>query len=391
MNNFLARRRAATRVTPRVTLLAALLAAMPAAVAHAAPVPSGATLYGDIDEYIGWIHSSSGAHVVGLNDGAILRSRLGVRGVEDLGDGYGVTYTLEMGLNADTGTGADTGRLFDRQSWVGLATPVGELRVGRQNTEIFGIGGAIDYTERTTFGSLINSFGVPSRYNNDVSLRSARWHGLAVALHAAPGEDTATTHSPALYQASVDYQAGPWRVGYAGLLARPDRATATVPDSVRYHNVYLDYHFARGTLYAAAVGSNNATNSSNGLTAASILSNIGDRTNFFAGRDPNARRYFNIWQLSADYRILPHWRVGALVGRIRDTSGGAAGAHGANFGAFYDLSRRTTLYGFASRMRNERNGGFRFLSSAGPSANLTGVDVDGRTLTGLQLGILHRF
>lgn len=372
---------------------AIFLAAAPAAVlAQGTPAGGGAlTLYGNFDEYLGWMRSDSGAHVVGLNDGAILRSRLGVRGGEHLGNGYGISYNLEMGLNADNGTAADSGRLFDRQSWVGLVTPVGEFRAGRQNTEVFAIGGAIDYTERTTFGSVVNTFGVPSRYNNDISFKSVRWHGFAVAVHAAPAENTATTRSMPLYQAAFDYQAGPWRVGYAGLLARPDRVTATVPDSVKYHNVYLNYRYARGTLYATAVRSNNATNSTNGLTAASILSNVGDRSNAFAGTDANGHRYFNIWQLSADYRVLPQLRVGALYGRIHDTSGADAGARGGNVGAYYDLSRRTTLYGFASRLRNGRNGGFRFLSSAGPSTNLAGADVDGRTLTGVQLGIVHKF
>ena len=56
-----------------------------------------------------------------------------------------------------------------------------------------------------------------------------------------------------------------------------------------------------------------------------------------------------------------------------------------------DLSRRTTLYSFASYMKNQRNAGFRFLGSAAPSANLAGADINDRTLTGLQLGILHRF
>jgi predicted porin len=321
-----------------------LLAAAPAAaLAQGASGASGLTVYGNLDEYIGVIHSDSGARTIGLNDGAILRSRLGFRGSENLGNGYGLSYNLEMGFNADNGTGADPGRVFDRQSWAGLVTPIGEFRFGRQNTEIFAIGGAIDYTERTTFGSIINTFGVPSRYNNDVSFKSARWHGLMLTLHAALAENTGTSGTTArntpLYQAALDYQAGPWRAGYVGLLARPDRSTATVFEDVKYHNVYLNYHYGRGTLYAAAVRSNNATNSANGLTSGAILSNTGDPANFFAGTDPNARRYFNIWQLSADYRILPRLKVGALYGQIRDTSGNDAGARGGNVGAFYELSK----------------------------------------------------
>jgi hypothetical protein len=39
-----------------------------------------------------------------------------------LGRGYQSTYTLEQGMNADTGSQADGTRLFDRQAWVGVAT-----------------------------------------------------------------------------------------------------------------------------------------------------------------------------------------------------------------------------------------------------------------------------
>jgi hypothetical protein len=42
-------------------------------------------------------------------------------------------------------------------------------------------------------------------------------------------------------------------------------------------------------------------------------------------------------------------------------------------------------------MTNQANAGFRFSGSAGPSANLAGADVNGRHLTGLQAGIVHKF
>ena len=379
-------------MTPgRACLYLSILAAWPAA-ASAAADSAAVTIYGDVDQYIGYVHSNSGAHVTGLNDGAILRSRLGFRGVEDLGDGWRVRYNLELGHNADTGTAAESARLFDRQAWVGVEAPFGELRLGRQNTEIFLVGGAIDYTERTTFGSVVNTFGVPSRYENDVSFRMPRVAGLQASVHyALPENDGGAVRGrhPVL-QYALDWQGGPWRAGYAGLQARPQDA-GTVRTTIRYDNAYLNYKYGRGTLYATVVRSNNSTGNANGWNAATILSNIGSPNNGVAGTDPNARRFYNIWQLSADWRVTPALRVGALYGRMRDTSGGDAGASGYNAGAYYDLSKRTTLYGFASRLANEAHAGFRFSSSAAPSANLAGADVNGRTLAGLQLGILHRF
>lgn len=350
------------------------------------------TVYGNFDEYVGYIRSNSGAHITGLNDGAILRSRLGFRGSEDVGGGYAVRFTLEQGINADSGSGADSARLFDRQAWLGIATPNGEFRVGRQNTEIFLIGGAIDYTDRTTFGSVFNTFGIPSRYDNDLSYKSPRLAGLQLALHyALPENGGATRGNRALYQLALDYQNGPYRVGYAGLEASPNAVTATVHDKVVYHNVYADYQYGNGTIYLAAARSNNSTASANGRNAGTILNNVSSPNNFFPGSDLNAARYYNLYQVSADYRLTSLVRVGALYGVIKDSSGGDAGARGANVGVFYDLSKRTVLYGFASTMTNQANAGFRFSGSAGPSANLAGADVNGRHLTGLQAGIVHKF
>jgi predicted porin len=362
-----------------------------AACTSVAQAQNNVTIYGSFDQYLGYIRSSTGNHVTGLNDGALLRSRLGFRGTEDLGDGYQAKFTLEQGLNADTGAGADTSRLFDRQAWVGVNTPVGEFRFGRQNTAIFFVGGAIDYTERATYGSIVNTFGVPSRYDNDISYKSPRIANFQAEVHYAltnlagqgPG-------SGGVYQFALDYTNGPYRAGYAGLTAKP-LPTATITDRIVYHNVYADYDYGKGKVYFAFVRSNNSTANANGRNATGILSNISVPNNSFAGTDPNAQRYYNIYQISADYRLSPQLRIGSLWGRMVDTSGGDAGASGGNIGAFYDLSKRTTLYGFANYMKNDTNAGFRFSGSAGPNANLAGADINGQRLTGLQTGIVHRF
>ena len=63
--------------------------------------------------------------------------------------------------DVETGAQADATRLFDRQLWAGLASPIGEFRVGRQNTAVFYKGSYIDNTTRT-LGSVINAFEVPT-------------------------------------------------------------------------------------------------------------------------------------------------------------------------------------------------------------------------------------
>lgn len=60
------------------------------------------------------------------------QSYLGFKGNEDLGGGYQAKFQLEGGFTPDAGTLSNDGRFFGRVAWVGLTTPVGEFRVGRQ-------------------------------------------------------------------------------------------------------------------------------------------------------------------------------------------------------------------------------------------------------------------
>ncbi|HZT63514.1 MAG TPA: porin, partial [Burkholderiales bacterium] len=166
-------------------------------------------LYGDIDYYLSYMTSSSGSKLIALQDGAYLRTRLGVKGSKELATGYSATFNLEQGLNETNGTQADATRLFDRQLWAGVATPVGEFRFGRQNTAIFYRGGYIDFTART-LGSVVNTFGTPSRYDSDIAWISPRWAGfLAEAHYSIQGSVPEHSTSQGVSQGALDYENGP--------------------------------------------------------------------------------------------------------------------------------------------------------------------------------------
>jgi predicted porin len=356
------------------------------AIAGVACAQGSVTLYGDIDQYANVMKSSSGNHVAAIDDGAMLRSRWGLRGTEDLGGGYAVKFNLEGGFSADTGGSATSGILFDRQSWVGLATGVGEFRVGRQNSLMFVRGGYIDYTART-LGSVINNFGVPARFDNDVSFISTRYAGLQVEAQASLPEATVGNH-PIVYQLGLDYLQKDYGFGYLGLRAAPP-THALVNKPVVYDNLYADYYYGGGTVYLAFVRSNNITSSAVSKTAGSILSNVGG---YNAGTNADLNHFYNIWQISADYKVTPQLRVGALWGKIIDTSGRDQGADGGSIGAYYDLSKRTTLLALVDTIRNQANGGFRPAGSAALKANFTSPsDVNGRTINGVQAGFIMRF
>jgi len=353
-----------------------------------AQTPSfGVTVYGDIDQYFNYMHSSSGAKVKSLEDGSWLRSRIGFRGIEDLGDGFYAKFLLEGGFSADTGTQADTTRFFDRQTWVGLGTTtIGEVRFGRQNGPIQSHGGYVDYTARN-LGSIINNFGVPSRYDNDMAYLSPKFGGFQFEGHVALPESPVGNH-PLIYQAWLDYSISSYRIGYMGLRGRPP-SNAAIDEDVKYDNVYANWDYGKGKVYLAFVRSNNNTATAVSNNAGTILGNVGG---FNAGTNPDLRNFYNIWQVSADYQATAQLRIGALWGKIQDKSGRDRGANGGSVGAYYDLSKRTMLLALVDTLRNDTNGGWRPAGSAGLKTTFTNPnDINGRTINGLQLGIVHRF
>jgi predicted porin/outer membrane murein-binding lipoprotein Lpp len=356
-------------------------------------------VYGDLDQYLNHMKSSSGAKINALQDGAVLRSRLGFTGSKDFGDGYGGAFTLETGFNGTNGTQADqananatglttSGRLFDRQAWAGLTSPYGEFRVGRQNTDIQANGNYIDYTERN-LGSVINSFGVPSRYDGDFAYLSPRIAGVQVVAHYAiggGGQQNTSTFNQGVYQFRADWVGGPVRFAYSGLVAKAANG-AVHGNEVFYHSAYANYDWGQGTIYAAFVHSNNGGGALNNTGG----NEIGNIPTVLPGTNATVNTAYDIYQVSADYRVTSTLRVGGLYGKIKDSQNSAGSASGWSVGAYWQAFSNVTLYSLIDEMDNNSTGAFGLAGSAGLTKNFSGTNLVGRRITGLQLGGLFRF
>lgn len=69
----------------------------------------------------------------GISSGVQSGSRFGLRGTHTMGGGFETVFTLENGFNAGTGEAQQGGRLFGRQSTIGIKNNnIGQLDVGRQ-------------------------------------------------------------------------------------------------------------------------------------------------------------------------------------------------------------------------------------------------------------------
>lgn len=118
----------------------AVAAAMTAAAAGAADV----SIYGIVDTGLGYTHTNTldaptenkFEMINGFNSG----SRFGLKGTEDLGNGYAVSFILENGFASDAGTLGQNDRMFGRESQIKFHTPYGTMSFGRAGTLLSGAG-----------------------------------------------------------------------------------------------------------------------------------------------------------------------------------------------------------------------------------------------------------
>ena len=382
----------------RIALALGALASISAGVANAQGVLSyskdGANvqIYGDIDYYLSYMTSSSGSKLIALQDGAYLRTRLGLKGDKEIASGYSAKFNLEQGLNETNGAQADTTRLFDRQAWGGFATPGGEFRFGRQNTAIFYRGGYIDFTART-LGSVVNTFGTPSRYDSDIAYISPRWAGLLAEAHySIQGSQPQHSTNQAVYQGALDYENGPFRVGYAGIAGKPP-AGSVVDKTVYYSNFYANFDYGMGKVYLVYIRSNNqSTTAGTGGTLNNGGNPLGTTGALVTGTDTGANTLYDISQISVDYKLTPTVRIGALYGKIKDDSGGGKNADGWAFGTYWDVTKELMIYGLGNSLSNDPNAGFRPSGSAGLTKTFTAPnDVNGRTIRMGAIGVVYKF
>ncbi|MDO5532510.1 porin [Sutterella sp.] len=164
------------------------------AVAVAAAFVSGAAAAADVEVYgvvdTGLVYSrTTGNHIeksdtFSMDTGVNAGSRFGLRGSEDLGNGYAVSFKLENGFGSDDGTLKQGSRLFGREARVSLETPYANVSFGRMGALTSGCGTYDIFMAGADSmdGGYANYIGVNywfqrDRYDNMVTIDSAEFAG----------------------------------------------------------------------------------------------------------------------------------------------------------------------------------------------------------------------
>ena len=198
-----------------------LLALAVLAASGAAMAQSSVTLYGVADTGVTYIGGNE--NVYGLTaTGGNTNSRLGFRGVEDLGGGLKASFQLEAGINIDDGTGylgkeGGKGLEFRRISKIGLEGGFGSVTLGRDLTasymavsryDVFGdtgVGGSLAWNAGNT--------GYNARSENTLSYYTPTISGFRAGINYGFGEKTQARDSRYV-GVGLAYDNGPISVGF---------------------------------------------------------------------------------------------------------------------------------------------------------------------------------
>lgn len=342
-----------------------LVALAALAVVGAASAQSSVTIFGVVDATIAY-GSGDVSNKTQLTNSGYNSSRLGFRGVEDIGGGLKASFWLEAGVNNDNGSGAATndnnqaatsttigrtqGLTFNRKSVVSLLGGFGEIRLGRDYTPQFWNQTVYDPFGTNGVGTtraLSGAAGqVAVRASNSVAYLSPSFSGLTVWAQTYMGENASNAASQAGdgNAIRVAYDRGPFSAAIAF-----SKTTTGAGTDIQSGNIGASYN----------------------LGVAQLIGMYTKDTNTIA---PDVTGY----------------TLGALVpmgkGTIRvafsNNDNGTAKTDQFALGYVYDISKRTALYGTFATVNN----------SGGASAALNGAttSVNGSS-NGFDLGIRHSF
>lgn len=155
------------------------------------------TLYGALDTGFEYTHEkSTGEKAVDKFDmqtGWDTGNRWGLKGSEDLGNGYKVSFKLESGFNGDDGTMGQGSRLFGREAGLTLSGPFGSVAFGRFGgiASSCGTYDMLGYVESFDGGDGdVWGFAASDRYDNMVVYQTPRFAGLQATVQYSFKTDT---------------------------------------------------------------------------------------------------------------------------------------------------------------------------------------------------------
>ena len=351
-----------------------------AAVALAAAnacAQSTVEISGIIDGALVVVNRGNGAEKL-QQSGTLSGSRLRFIGTEDLGGGLKAHFVLEQGLFIDTGM-ANSPSMY-RRSIVSLAGPLGRVDLGRDYNPLFSVLVRMDPMGAGTLSSATGfQASAGAQANNAVFYTTPTLAGMtAKVMYSVAELGTGPSRNGHRQGANAYYD-----IGRATLFAAYGRqetavgANATKTTKDQQALVGGKYSFGRASVVAMhEVGRNNSGSSA-------YISNNGVA---YAAK-------YTTSLIGTTLPVAPTADLAVTYQHYNDATATATDRDASNLGValFYFFSKRTTLYGTVSYLKNTNGGRFTFVDSGRNSYNYTpaaGATVNPK---GGAVGLRHVF
>lgn len=223
---------------------------------------SNVQIYGVVDYALSYESShvggynADGTRVRGINSRRALDStgswnkqgsRIGFRGVEDLGNGLKAVFVLESGFDGDIGRSAQGGRLFGRQAYGGLAGAFGTVAYGRLQTPQYEMVKAIDPFGTGTAANVAALYVIDWRVDNTIAYISPDFQGFNVTAAYSFNNDGQETYKDGgntkVWAISPVYKNGPIFLGVNYHQIKNDMSGHVLHDKVKQWDVGGTYDF----------------------------------------------------------------------------------------------------------------------------------------------------
>lgn len=374
----------------------AVLGACVAGSAFAANVD----VYGRIDTGLSYVHYdetglSDAKDTLSLDSGMSSGNRWGLKGSEDLGNGYQVGFVLESGFDADTGA-LGAGGIFAREATLRVSGPFGSIYAGRMG-RIGSDAGSVGFYAGSVspfgsgWGKMPGHFAVTanydSRYNNALAYVSPKVGPVTVYAQYTMGNATENeSGDDRLFSLGAQADFGALQVlGLVEYLNKKSVAGTIVYDDSQYDDSYTinlggSYDFSVAKVFLAGQYFKAAPNYA------------GMKANY-AGLKENEWRYsfdgfgVNVGATApigaGQFLVSAGYGKGDLNIDTKDAKR-SADAYIIQVGYTYPFSKRTNLYAGAGYMQTSMEDGI--------ATNTDGTysDKDFKT-TQVMFGLLHKF
>lgn len=376
----------------------AVLGACVAGSAFAANVD----VYGRIDTGLSYVHYdetglSDAKDTLSLDSGMSSGNRWGLKGSEDLGNGYQVGFVLESGFDADTGAMSKDG-LFNREATLRVSGPFGSIYAGRMG-RIGSDAGSVGFYAGSVspfgsgWGKMAGHFAVTanydSRYNNALAYVSPKVGPVTVYAQYTMGNATENeSGDDRLFSLGAQADFGALQVlGLVEYLNKKSVAGTTAYDDSQYDDSYTinlggSYDFSVAKVFLAGqyfkAAPNYAGMKANYAKDPSVLNNEWRWS--FDGFGVNVGATAPIG--AGEFLVSAGYGKGDVNYDTKDAKI-SADAYIIQVGYTYPFSKRTNLYAGAGYMQTSMEDGIT-------NTDGTTSDKDFKT-TQVMFGLLHKF